>query len=232
MTARAHPSVLWLVRHGESEANLASERAHAEGEHQVGLPMRDADVGLSPRGVAQAREVGRRFRRARPHARPTVVLASPFARTRQTAEAIAAAAGWGKRVPWVLDERLRERDQGIFTGLTGWGIAERYPEHARQREALGKLYFRPPGGESWCDVILRLRSLTQSWRREYPGERILLVTHEVVVLCMRYLLEGLSEAELLKIGRSGPVAHCALTEYHWDARGRARRVHRSAEVLG
>ena len=58
----------------------------------------------------------------------------------------------------VLDERLRERDLGLFDGMTGQGIKDTYPEEAARRSAMGKFYYRPPGGESWTDVVLRVRS--------------------------------------------------------------------------
>ena len=55
------------------------------------------------------------------------------------------------------------------------------PSCDEQRGHVGKFYFRPPGGESWCDVILRLRSLLEMMTREYarparaggrpPGDR-------------------------------------------------------------
>ena len=89
---------------------------------------------------------------------------------------------------------------------------------------LGKFYHRPPGGESWCDVILRLRSLLDTVSLHYAGCRLLVVTHQVVILCLRYLLEGLTEEQLLAIDRDGAVANCAVTEYAFDpGLGRARR---------
>ena len=57
-----------------------------------------------------------------------------------------------------MDERLREKEFGILDGLTTLGIRNGFPEQADFRKILGKFYHRPPGGESWCDVILRLRS--------------------------------------------------------------------------
>jgi probable phosphoglycerate mutase len=41
----------------------------------------------------------------------------------------------------------------------------------------------------------------------------LIVAHQVVVLCMRYLLENLDEAQILSIDAEGDVANCAITEY-------------------
>src|SRR3569623_678084 len=79
---------------------------------------------------------------------------------------------------------------------------------------------RPPGGESWCDGILRLRSMFDTRSLHYAGKRVLIVTHQVVVLCFRYLLEGLDEPRILAVDRGGDVANCAVTEYRLDgARG-------------
>ena len=80
-----------------------------------------------------------------------------------------------------------------------------------QRAHVGKFYFRPPGGESWCDVILRLRSLTDTMGREHGGQRVLIVAHQVTVNCMRYLLERLDEAQILEIDRLGDVPNCGIT---------------------
>jgi hydroxyethylthiazole kinase-like uncharacterized protein yjeF len=47
----------------------------------------------------------------------------------------------------------------------------KFPDQADLYARLKKFYYRPPGGESWCDVILRLRSMLDSLSREYPAER-------------------------------------------------------------
>ena len=90
-----------------------------------------------------------------------------------------------------------------------------------QRAHVGKFYFRPPGGESWCDVILRLRSVIETITREYRRERVLIVTHQVIVNCCRYLLERLDERGILEIDRAADVPNCSLTAYRFDpTRGR------------
>jgi probable phosphoglycerate mutase len=43
-----------------------------------------------------------------------------------------------------------------------------------------------------------------------------MLTHQVLVLCMRYLLENLTEEQILAIDREGDVANCAITEYRFD----------------
>ncbi len=117
----------------------------------------------------------------------------------------------------VQDERLREKEFGILDRYTKRGIASRFPDLAEQRASVGKFYFRPPGGESWCDVILRLRSLVEELRRDHAGERVLIVAHQVIVNCMRYLLEHLDEQAVLDIDRRGDVPNCSVTEYGVDA---------------
>ena len=74
----------------------------------------------------------------------------------------------------------------------------------------------PPGGESWCDVILRLRSVLEMVTREHGGQRVLVVGHQVIVNCMRYLIECLDEPQILAIDRRGDVPNCGITSYEYD----------------
>jgi broad specificity phosphatase PhoE len=213
MSAR-WPSQLLLVRHGESAGNVARDRAHAERLPRIDIADRDADVPLSELGAEQSRALGR-WLASQPEAqRPQVVLCSPYQRARQTAALIMDSGGLTPDAPpMVVDERLREREFGILDRLTRAGIEQHFPEQAELRMRLGKFYHRPPGGESWCDVILRLRSVVDMLSLHYTGRRVLIVSHEVVVLCFRYLLEDLDEARVLEINAQGDVANCSITEY-------------------
>jgi broad specificity phosphatase PhoE len=146
-----------------------------------------------------------------------VVLTSPYLRAQRTARLVQDCGGVSKAAPeFVVDERLRERDQGILDRLTAAGVAAAHPDQAEFRRLLGKFYHRPPGGESWCDVILRLRSAMDTVALHYGGRRVLIVGHEVVVMCLRYLIENLSETELMAIDRHGDVANCGVTAYRFD----------------
>src|SRR6478735_7641908 len=104
------PESITLVRHGESLGNLADLAAHESHAERLDLDDRDADVPLSPTGREQAEAVGRWLREADEEWRPSVVLASPYRRAAETAEL--AASGLDLRIE--LDERLRERDLGVF----------------------------------------------------------------------------------------------------------------------
>ena len=217
MTAQRWPSVLWIVRHGESAGNVARDAAHAAGAHRIDLTGRDVDVPLSPRGEEQADALGRWFVEGQEDGRPEVILASPYARAISTAKHFRAAGGCHPDVPICCDERLREKEFGVLDGLTTTGIGAIMPDQAEFRRLLGKFYHRPPGGESWCDVILRLRSVMDTVSLHHGGQRVMIVAHQVVVLCMRYVLEGLNEGEILAIDRQGDVANCSITEYRFDA---------------
>lgn len=199
-----------LVRHGESAGNVARDLAHARGLSRIDIAMRDCDVPLSDLGARQSVALGEWL--AANRRPPNLILSSPYLRARQTASLAAEAAGWHD-IPLVEDERLREKEFGMLDRLTVQGIHEHFPEQAKLRAGLGKFYYRPPGGESWTDVILRLRSAMDGVRHDYRDRRILIVTHQVVVLCLRYILEGLTEQEILDIDRAGDVANCSVTDY-------------------
>ena len=207
------PKRLWLVRHGQSQGNVARDAAHEAGHAVIDLDLRDVDVPLSDLGHDQAAATGRWFAALPEHERPEVLLASPYIRAKQTAEAICTAGGLSSPVKLVIDERLREREFGIFDRLTAVGIREKFPEEAAHRKMLGKFYHRPPGGESWADVILRLRSALNTINLHYCDRRVLIVCHQVVVLCMRYVLEELTEQDILGIDKQAEILNCGIVRY-------------------
>lgn len=208
------PERLWLVRHGQSQGNVARDAADEAGLHEIGIDLRDVDVPLSELGLKQAEAAGMWFA-ALPHRdRPQIILSSPYVRAKQTAEIICrqgALAGGPART--IVDERLREREFGIFDRLTSLGIRDRFPEEAEHRRRLGKFYHRPPGGESWADVILRLRSMLNTINLHFCDKRVLIVCHQVVVLCFRYILEELDENAILKIDKQSEVLNCGIAAY-------------------
>ena len=212
------PARLWIVRHGESAGNVARDAATLAGLPFIDIAERDVDVPLSETGQRQSAALGRWFAAMPPEARPSTVLTSPYLRARHTASLIESAGGIAPGAATSVDERLREKEFGILDRLTRVGIEQRHPEQAELRALLGKFYHRPPGGESWCDVILRLRSAldTISLHHSGPESRVLIVAHQVIVLCLRYLLEGMTEDQILTIDREGDVANCGVTAYSFN----------------
>jgi probable phosphoglycerate mutase len=213
----AWPRRIVLVRHAESIGNIARVTAETHGHELIDIAERDMDVPLSPTGEIQARALGRWLRSGN---RPTAVYASPYVRAAETARLACEEAEVDAPVQY--DERLREREFGVLDRLTRAGIEARYPAEAEARGRVGKFYYRPPAGESWCDVALRVRSVVDSVGREHPGGDLVIVTHEVVVMMFRYVLERLTEAEVLALSAERELANCSVTEYRVAADDGAR----------
>jgi probable phosphoglycerate mutase len=211
------PERLWLVRHGQSQGNIARDAADQAGAHEIDIEVRDVDVPLSDLGREQAMAAGRWFAALPSDERPEIVLSSPYVRARQTARIICeqgALVRGPARI--IIDERLREREFGIFDRLTTLGIRERFPDEAAHRRRLGKFYHRPPGGESWADVNLRLRSMLNTINLHYCDRRVMVVCHQVVVLCFRYILEELDEQQILAIDKQSDVLNCGIAAYDFE----------------
>ena len=204
---------LVLVRHGESERNVRRAAALKTGELEYGRDVRDMDVPLTKRGERQAeatgRYLGRKFKFDR-------VFVSPYLRAVETAHLM--LKHFGPRPHLTYEERIREKEFGILDGLTRHGIIKKYPDEWKRREREGKYYYRPPGGESYPDVALRVHSFLGTLARDCGKQSVLVVCHSVVVLAFRRLLERLSEEELLAIDRDPEqdVCNCSVTWYQFD----------------
>lgn len=199
-----------VLRHGQSTGNVAREEAESAGADVIDIAERDADVPLTDLGREQASAAGK-FLAGRP---PDVVVTSTYRRAWDTAR-LAAPGG----VPIVPDERLRDRELGVLDLLTSHGVRERWSDELRRKRRLGKFYYRPPGGESWADVVLRVRSLLAELSAEHAGKRVLLAAHEMTVFALRYLLEGLPEPDLLRAADATEVPNGSVTAWERDHDG-------------
>jgi broad specificity phosphatase PhoE len=188
-----------MARHGESIGNVAWRAAETARAEAADIGMRDPDVPLSEAGLRQAKALGRRLAAMPAAERPTAVISSPYVRAAETARIAVAEIGGP---PVHHDERLRDRESGALYGLTSRGIEVRFPDEVTHKKLAGKFYYRPPGGESWADVALRLRGVLADIDRGHPGGRVLVVAHDAVVVLTRYIVEGLSERQVLEIERT------------------------------
>jgi len=202
-------SDLIVIRHGESLGNVAAAEAYAAGADVIAVGARDADVELSRTGVDQAEALGRGLAPLLDDDVPTVVWSSTYVRAHQTAQLSLASAG--AALPVRLDERLRDRELGVLDLLTWQGVLNRFPEEAERRQWLGKFYHRPPGGESWADVVLRVRSFLSDLNTLPDGTRAVVFCHDALVLIIRYVCEGLTESQVLDIGAQTPVKNVSIT---------------------
>src|SRR5699024_5842808 len=125
---RATMTEVWVLRHGESTANVEGRIVSAPG------PRALTEVGLTARGRDQARQAGR-VALEHGFGAGTVIVTSDFARARETAAEFAAALG--AAAPRV-DERLRERS---------FGAHEEGPTNAYETVWAADRVRRDPGDE-------------------------------------------------------------------------------------
>jgi broad specificity phosphatase PhoE len=214
-------TALWAVRHGQSAANVAFAQAERTGSPDLPVAGRDSDVPLSTLGRAQARALAGWLVGHAPHAGPDLVVCSPYLRARQTWEAMAAHAASSTEMPVLVDERLRDREMGVFELHPPGALLARAPEEAARRALLGEWSYRPPGGEAIADVALRVRAFTVELGRAAAGRRVLVVAHDAVVIALRQVLAGIGAGVPRDLP---PVPNASVTHWRGDGR-RLRLVH-------
>ena len=154
---------LILIRHGESEANLAR--------------LSEGNSELSKLGVEQAERVAEFLR----DEDVDFVYSSDLLRASKTAEKICEISGRDIN----FDERLREQSYGV--------LAEKsYDYIAKELERLGVSYFEHDmeGGESWNDVLGRVGEFFDEIYSKHNDETIMIVAHGVVIRCLLCYLFG------------------------------------------
>lgn len=164
-----HPgrTVFYLMRHAATEWNAA------------GRIQGRADAPLTAEGRRWATRWGRQLAPLG----MTRLLSSDTGRAQATARIINAALA----LPLTTEARLREQDWGQWTGCRHRRLrTETSGAYARQ-QARG-WDFRPPGGESHLEVLERALAALGDAMATFPGERVLLVTHEGVIKCLVYHL--------------------------------------------
>ncbi len=149
-----------IVRHGQTEWNIR------------GIRQGYLDSPLTAKGLAQAKALGQRLGRER----FTTLYSSDLGRAVQTAQEISNVTGH----EIVTDQRLRERQLGIFQGLNGEEIAAKYPEERRLMRSEGPGYVIP-GGESMVQQVERNMACLNELAARHEGEQIVVVTHGGVV---------------------------------------------------
>lgn len=149
-----------IVRHGQTEWNVR------------GIRQGHLDSPLTERGLAQAKALAERLKRER----FSYLYSSDLGRSVQTAREIAVLTGH----EILTDQRLRERNLGIFQGLNAEQIEARYPEERHLMRTTGP-GFVIPGGESMVQQVERNVAFLNSLAVRHRGETIVVVTHGGVV---------------------------------------------------
>jgi len=204
---------LILIRHGQSLANVAFPEADAQGLLEARVSGRDAEVPLTPLGEAQARAIGAWLAALPADRRPEIAITSPYRRARETWRIAAETSGTDTPAART-DDRLVDRLLGELEMLTRAAVAARFPGEAARFAEAGLYEYRPPGGETFADIRLRLGSFLADLNREHPGRRVVVVAHDSVVLMARAVLEDLDWDELAAVEKSaGAVRNASITRF-------------------
>lgn len=191
------PIEITLVRHGQSESNVAG-RWQGHGDSALSTHGRDQAMSLATRLV-------------REDARFDRWLASDLRRAHDTG--LASAGRLGARVE--VDPRWREIDVGRWEGLTREEVAERFPEDVEQ---LGQgPHVRFGGGESWIDLATRTRAALMELKESMrAGERAVIFTHGGVVAA---LVTALFEVPMRRPRALGNVTNTGVTTIRFEDEG-------------
>lgn len=184
---------LWLIRHGRVVGD-----AHRRFLGRTDLPM-------SGQGEAEIAAVA-----ARLAAEPLdLILASDLARSRRTAEILAA----GRAVPIRVEPALREIDMGDWEMRERDEIARLEPEAWRARGG-DIARFRPPGGESFADVAARLAPLVATLRADGAPDHVAVTGHAGVDRVLLTLLLDLPLDRLFAFAEPHGAVHRLDVEGH------------------
>lgn len=160
-----------LIRHGETDWNSQQRmQGHSNSD-------------LSEVGRGQIQALGELMKNVSfDH-----IYSSDSLRTSQTAEAITQYSGHTLQ----FDQRIREKNLGVFEGLTSTEAKERHPEIYRLFKTAGANYVIDEG-ESTQQLLERALEFIEEIRLRHPQERVVMVTHGGVVRVLMKHALGLS----------------------------------------
>ncbi len=206
------PKLLVIVRHGESEQNVAIDLFDRNLISTLDKlkKVRDMDIRLTKKGIRQAKSTGKYLAKK---FRFDVCYCSPYRRTKQTAKAIISKFNY--KLKTIYDNRLREKEFGRFSSFSMKQIKLVFPEEWKDRKREGKYWYRLPRGENYPDVEMRVHSFLDKLTRDCRGQNVLIVTHQITYKSFRTLFEHLSEKQVLKLQKT---PNCGIQVYEIDTK--------------
>lgn len=205
--ATGSPTKLLLLRHGQTEMSV-DRRYSGRGD----VPL--TDLGQRQAAAAAKRLAGMDGVRTGAGAAP--IVASPLTRTRQTAEAVAAATG-GE--PSYLDGLL-ETDFGAWEGLTFSEAAEKYAQ--LHRRWLGDSTVEPPEGESLDAAFRRVTAARDEILDRHAGSTVIVVSHVTPIKALLRLGLGVGPEIFYRLHLD--LASLSIVEFYPDGNASVRLV--------
>lgn len=213
------PSLLVLVRHGQSERNVARKgnTFFPDDESRQGLRGEpDQHTALTELGCRQARDAGQQVRQQ--FGTLDYVYHSGYRRAAQTAELMLSAFPSKEREAIQIRHNLflRERETGYTFDMTTEEAAAAFPWLQEHWKTFGGFFARPPGGESLADVAQRVYLFLGMLFRDRAGARVMVVSHSGTMRMFRYLLERWTYDEVVNRWSSEPISNCGVIAYRFD----------------
>ncbi len=192
------PIDLVLMRHGQSEVNLANERSRRgdESDFTDAYIRRHASrVRLTAHGCEQI-AAARTWLLRQELATFDGYYCSDYVRAKESAARLRLSfAAWGE------DFAIRERDWGMLETLPRLARIERFAEELERRRSHA-FYWRPPGGESIADVCVRVEWFLRRVGGAHSNGRVIAVSHGEALWAFRMLIERLPVARFLELQQS------------------------------
>ncbi|MFF3738680.1 bifunctional RNase H/acid phosphatase [Streptomyces sp. NPDC002566] len=204
------PATLVLLRHGETPLTPQKRFSGSGG----------SDPSLSAVGREQAERVAAALAR-----RGTIqhIVASPLARTRETADVVAARLG----LEVAVEDGLRETDFGAWEGLTFGEVRERHPEDLTRW--LADPEAEPTGGgESFAATATRIAATRDKLVAAYAGRTVLLVTHVTPIKTFVRLALGAPPESLFRMELS--AASLSAVAYYADGNASVRLLNDTSHL--
>lgn len=186
-----------LVRHGRTILTETHRISGRGGE----------DPQLSEAGIQDAQAVAEELSKVSHSGayakvlKPTVVVSSPIARTRETAAIIAAKLG----IKVEINDDIAEIAFGDWDGHTNQEVAENWPDQYEQWR--GDVKISPPGGESLEEFDVRVQNGLADILEKYEGQTVVVVSH---VMPIRGFLKSAMQAGWPSYWRIS-VAPCSMS---------------------
>jgi probable phosphoglycerate mutase len=155
------PTFIYFVRHGETI--LTPERKFS-GIGPLNPELMQDGLDQAELVAEEAVKLG-----------AEILIASPLNRTRQTAEAISRTTG----LEIIFDEAWFELSFGTWDGKSIEDVREEEPDN--YQAWLNSTSYAPGGGESYDEASVRIEEALEKLVAQYPGKKIIVVTHNGVI---------------------------------------------------
>ena len=183
---RTRPAQIWLVRHGQTDANL------------IGRYQGHLDLPLNETGREQVNVMGAQLREelaTRGLSSVQAIYSSDLIRTRETAQAAATAL----EMPVIPDARLREIHMGDWEGSFFTEIREQFPDLV-DRRFRDPMHIAPPNGETTFDVAKRMWPALDEYAARHQGDDpIVVVSHGMAIATVICRMRGMALSRVFEV---------------------------------